>query len=240
MIPFFYNIDDLTFDDRDPLDTFDHGLNHDYVSHLRAIRGLLSRQDLAAVQLEVKIEESEQVAKNSRGEANEYAVARHTELLQGAIYQDAAHSMAAVGMLAPLIESIFLGVFENFGRKKPQGQLVNEIVDLINDESLGIREFMPNDLESTLEALFLYRNKMFHQGFEWTLTQRQAFAERLSEWASGWFDHSTSGGEPWIFYMSPEFISHCINTTEDVLRGLIRYQHGRCGKLWMKQENIDS
>ena len=240
MMPFFSNIDDITFDDRDPLDTFDHGLNHDYVSHLEAIRGLLSRQDFAAAQLEAQIAKAEQVAMKSRGEANEYAVARHTELLEETVYQDAAHSMAAVGMLAPLIESIFLGVFENFGRKKPKKQLVNEIMDLINDESLSIREFMPSGLKSTLEALFLYRNKMFHQGFEWALTQRQTFAERLSDWPDGWFDHSTSGGEPWIFYMSPDFISHCINTTEDVLRGLIRYQQGPDRKLWKEQENIDS
>lgn len=240
MMPFFSNIDDITFDDSDPLDTFDHGLNHDYVSHLEAIRGLLSRQDSAAAQLEAQIAKAEQVAMKSTGEANEYAVARHTELLEETIYQDAAHSMAAVGMLAPLIESIFLGVFENFGRKKPKKQLVNEIMDLINDESLSIREFMPSGLKSTLEALFLYRNKMFHQGFEWAPTQRQAFAERLSDWPYGWFDRSASGGEPWIFYMSPEFISHCINTTEEVLRGLIRYQQGPCRKLWKEQENIDS
>ena len=80
---------------------------------------------------------------------------------------------------------------------------------------------------------------MFHRGFEWPPRQRQAFAERLDEWPDGWFDSATSDGKPWIFYMSPEFIFHCIDTVEDVLRGLIRFQEGPGRKVWKCQEARD-
>ena len=236
---YFSDIESFNFDDHDPLEVFDHGLRHDYLSHIIAIRGLLWRQGHADSQLEGQIEDSGEVARRARGEANVVAVDRHIELIQFSIYQSAAHSMAAVGMLAPLTESVFRGIFEGVGRKKPSGQLTRSIMSMVDDECLGLGEYMPDDLRQTLEALFLYRNKMFHHGFEWPPGQRQAFAERLCEWPDGWFDSATSDGEPWIFYMSSEFISHCIDTLEDVLRGLIRFQDGPGLKIWRCLEARD-
>jgi hypothetical protein len=39
-------------------------------------------------------------------------------------------------------------------------------------------------------------------------------------WPSDWFEKSESGHEPWIFYMSQSFVSHCLAMIEDVLKGL--------------------
>ena len=235
----YFDIGNIDFDEHDPLDVFDHGLRHDYLSHLIAIRQLLWRQDRADSQLKGQIEDSEQIARRTSGEVNEVAVDRHIEFIQLSIYQSASHSMAAVGMLAPLTESIFRGVFEGVGRKKPSRHLARKIMEMVEDESLGLGEYMPDDLRHTLEALFLYRNKMFHHGFAWPQSQRQAFADRLRDWQDGWFDSATSDGEPWIFYMSPGFISHCIDTIEDVLRGLIRFQDGPGREVWKCPEDYD-
>ena len=229
---YFGYSDDFSFDGHDPLFTFDHGLRHDYLSQLNSIRALFWRQHHADAQLQAQIERMEGIARSSIGEANDLAVDQHIELIHNSIYQDAAHSMAAVGMVAPLLESIFKHVFEQLGRKKPERWLAKKIMEMVNDESLGMREYMPKDLKLTLDALFLYRNKMFHHGLEWPQTQRKAFADRLSDWPEGWFSSSTSDGEPWMFYMSGEFISHCLDTVEDVLRGLIRFQLGPGREIW--------
>ena len=228
----YFDISNIDLNEHDPLEVFDHRLRHDYLSQINAIRGLLWSQGHADRQLEGQIEDSGEVARRARGEANVVAVDRHIELIQFSIYQSAAHSMAAVGMLAPLTESIFGGIFEGVGRKKPRGHLVREIMSMVDDECLGLGEYMPDDLRQTLDALFFYRSKMFHHGFEWPPCPRKHFAESLDAWPKGWFDSATSDGEPWIFYMSPEFISHCLDTLEDVLRGLIRFQDGPGRKIW--------
>jgi hypothetical protein len=58
-----------------------------------------------------------------------------------------------------------------------------------------------------LEALFEYRNYMFHNGFEWPQARCAQFAARIdkSGWQD-WFSTFTRGGEPWIFYMTEAFI----------------------------------
>ena len=153
-------------------------------------------------------------------------------LAHDSIFQSAAHSMAAAGMLAPLLESIFNELFEQFERKKPRGHLVRNIIAMIDDERIGLRRFMPADLDQTLEALFLYRNKMFHHGLEWPSKQREEFAGRLEEWPEGWFSRSTAASVPWIFYMTLEFINHCLDMAENIFRGLGRYQNGPGRDTW--------
>ncbi|MCY4651842.1 MAG: hypothetical protein OXC95_01615 [Dehalococcoidia bacterium] len=236
---YFSDLSDFDFEQDDPLDAFGFDLEFDYMSQMEAIRGLLSRQEHVGTQTVTDIKRAEEVAKNSVGEANYYAVHRHIELIHHSIYQDAAHSMAAVGMLAPLIESIFRSTFRRIDKKLPRSYLVKNIMAVVNDKSVGMREYMPDDLDQTLDALFLYRNKMFHHGFEWRLSQREAFVCCLSNWPSEWFGESTSDDEPWMFYMSLEFISHCISTIEDVLRGLIRFKQGPGREIWKCSERDD-
>ena len=76
-----------------------------------------------------------------------------------------------------------------------------------------------------LAALFGYRNNMFHNGFEWPLEKREKFAQRIknSGWPDAWFGKATRDKEPWIFYMSPDFIEHCLHTIDQVLEGVGRY-----------------
>jgi hypothetical protein len=83
---------------------------------------------------------------------------------------------------------------------------------------------LPDGLESLLEALFSYRNKMFHCGFEWPKNECLRFAKRIEEknW-EGWFDRSEHGEEPWIFYMSDDFIKSCLEMIDKVLDAFGRY-----------------
>ena len=229
----------FNFDEDESPDPSEHGLRHDYMSQLFAIRMLLMRQDNSDAQLVSEIERIDEVARSSEGARNDRAVDQYVELAHDSVFQSAAHSMAAVGMLAPLLESIFNELFEQFGGKKPKGQLVRNIVAMIDDESVDLRRFMPTDLDQTLEALFLYRNKMFHYGLEWPSHQREQFAGCLEDWPEGWFSLSTTNNVPWMFYMTPEFIDHCLDMVESIFLGLCRYQRGPGRDSWKYPSDAD-
>ena len=72
-----------------PLEEFD------YDAQLIAVRSLLYRQDRADQELSARIEEAGEVAKRTRGCANDHAVDVWVALVQISCYQDAAHSMAS-------------------------------------------------------------------------------------------------------------------------------------------------
>ena len=192
----------------------------DYAAQLIAIRGLLSRQERADQELSDSIEKAAKVAERTRGRANDHAVEVHVELMQMSCYQDAAHSMAAVGTIAPFIESAFRRAFCAIGTELPQGRLVENIVKRMDEA--GMKKYMPDNLELTLSALFAYRNKMFHGGFEWSSEALKRFEKRLEQsgWPSEWFLIATTDNEPWMFYMSPDFVDHCLNMAERVTKGI--------------------
>ena len=96
----------------------------DYDAQFDAIRRLLYRQERSDQELVDNIEQVERVAEQTRGAASQLAVDQWVDLVHGSCYQDAAHSMAAVGMIAPFIESVFRQVFQRLDSKLPQHHLV--------------------------------------------------------------------------------------------------------------------
>ncbi len=200
-----------------PLEEFNHG------AQLVAIRGLLHRQELADQELSDRIKEADEVARRTRGRANEHAVDVWVELAEMSCYQDAAHSMAAVGMIAPLVESAFRAAFRSIGNELPSGSLVRNIVKRV--EEVGMKEYLPADLEPMLSALFAYRNKMFHGGFEWSSEELKRFERLMDEnrWLPDWFSKATSDDEPWMFYMTSAFVDHCLEMAEGIIRGIEQF-----------------
>ena len=205
----------------------------DYDAQLFAIRSLLIREERAASQRESRIEEVDQLAKRTRGAANYHVVEEWVDLVHGSCYQGAAHSTAAVGMLAPFIESVFRHAFpDDFERiekgKENRGLPLAGKVGKLVDE-VKIRKYMPDDLEATLGALFAYRNKMLHFGFEWPTKELERFEKQLedSRWPCDWFSKATSDERPWMFYMSPEFIDHCLELVEEVVDGIEKFDAKR-------------
>ena len=191
-----------------------------YDAQLVAIHGLLHRQVRAEQELSDRIKKADEVARRTRGRANDDAVDVWVELAEMSCYQDAAHSMAAVGMIAPLIESAFRAVFRAIGNELPPGNLVRNIIKGVDE--VGMKEYLPADLEPTLSALFTYRNRMFHGGFEWPSEELKKFERLLGEkrWPTDWFSGATSDGEPWMFYMTSSFVDHCLETVEEIIRGI--------------------
>ena len=197
-----------------PLEAFNHG------AQWVAICDLLERQARADRELADRIKDADEFTKRTTGRLNEHAVDVWVELAEMSCYQDAAHSMAAVGMIAPFIESFFREYFRSIGKDLPKGNLVRNIVKRM--EEVGMEEYMPTDIEPTLSALFAYRNKMFHGGFEWSSEELKRFERQLSEnrWSPDWFSWATSGTEPWMYYMTSGFIDHCLEMASGVIRGV--------------------
>ncbi len=229
-------------------------LNLDIESQLMAVHGLLNRNRAADAALMKEIAEIEAHAKTVSDHLGQHVVDEWVDRLHDSVYQDVAHSMAAVGMLAPLIESLFAQCFQAIGRKyfpqnqtlgphprwtsahqvqwdcrvvirngEPRKNVVEGIIQL--SDALGVTNRLPADLKPTLSALFDYRNKMFHLGFEWPMAEREKFAKKIVEekWPADWFSKATQGEEPWIYYMSPSFIEHVVAMVYHVLDGFSTY-----------------
>jgi len=114
------------------------------------------------------------------------------------------------------------------GKDKPRLALVPGIYELA--DVVDLTQYLSGDLRKMLEALFGYRNKMFHNGFEWPKNECQEFAKRIQQekWQA-WFSTSTRGPdkEPWIVYMTDEFIDHCLDMVERLLNSFGSYNKKR-------------
>jgi hypothetical protein len=225
--------------------------NSDYEGQLIAINELLQRHMVADQLLAEDIKVTEARARRSSGWKNERATDELISLLESSIFQDAAHSMAAVGMLAPLVESIFHQAFLETGayyatqsmhlpshprwleagedkwdchfvwnKGKKTKNLVEGIFQLA--AAVGLTPHLPENIEPRLKALFSYRNKMFHYGFEWPADQRSKFAKLIQseKWPDFWFKAATSGGQPWIYYMTGTYVLDCISVTRQTIEGI--------------------
>ena len=238
----------------------------DYASQLIAIRDLLDRQRNAEAEHTTKIKKAEHHARNPLRTRNpdpsiaaleeDFRQQHWIDQLHYSIYQDAAHSMAAVGLLSPFLESFFFQSFRLIGREMmsessvpsdherwqhaagdqwdchfvwKNGRRIRSLVDGIIQlvDAVRMKNHMPDDLQRTLSALFAYRNKMFHCGLEWPLTERKRFEQELSRWPEDWFSIATSGDDPWVFYMSAAFVAHCLDRAEQIIAGIGRFRKAR-------------
>lgn len=222
----------------------------DYEAQLLAIRNLLlSHRDAEEAEL-IRLREIEELGES---QSSQRLADDWVDQLHGMVYQDAAHSMAAIGLLAPFIESLFVHFFRYIatnttGEQRPistherwhqsstdywdcryvwrkgrrQRDVVRGILQL--SDAIGATANLPAALDTTLSALFAYRNQMFHWGLEWPINERERFTKRIqSEGWRDWFSKSESGGRPWIIYMSRDFVDHCIDMIDAIIDGIGRY-----------------
>jgi len=228
----------------------------DYESQLFAIRGVFKRHKEDEADLQVELDRLKNVADRTTGLRNVYAVGDWDWQAQQSVYEDAARSMSALGMLAPMIESVFHQAFfgvrdicieqdkslkDNsrpddlknpdyswdchyiWSKGKYRKGVTKGILQLA--EAIDLTPHLPSDIESTLESLFGYRNKMFHNGFEWPIKERENFLNRITDckWNQNWFNQASSGGKPWIIYMTDEYIQHCSETVEIIIEAFGSY-----------------
>ena len=206
----------------------------DYYNQFCAIRALLGRHHQADEDLSDEIRKTEKLAATKAGASSHRVDDHWADLMHTASFQDAAHSMAAVGMLAPTIESFFKHTFramgEPFQQRKREGF---PLAVMRVSQKVGMDQYLPADLKTTLQALWKYRNAMFHNGFEWPAQEAENFRNRLTDCPPDWFLVATSDGSPWMFYMSRGFVSHCVRALEMVFVGveyfIVDRERARCG-----------
>ena len=86
----------------------------DFEAQLLAIKDLLRRNRQADEDLEQKIKDLYEQAKRTTEvwRNSPYQDDRFVDETYQSFFQDAAHSMAAVGMLAPFLEAVFVASFQ--------------------------------------------------------------------------------------------------------------------------------
>lgn len=92
-------------------------------------------------------------------------------------------------------------------------------------EAIDLAPYLPDDFDKVIKIVFEYRNAMFHNGFEWALNKREKFQEMIENMGCqiSWIDLATSGKEPWAFYLTEEFIDHCMKNIGKILEGIGAY-----------------
>jgi hypothetical protein len=220
----------------------------DLEAQLAAVRSLLRRNEAADTALSIEIKDLENQAREAEEEYAWLVQDMWVERLEMSVYLDAAHSMAAVGMLAPMFEAMFTTLFRTlgasgsslpkktdrakradadywnpqilFGSKGRSDNLIGGILQLAEDT--GLKTLLPKDFGKVLTALFAYRNMMFHNGFEWPTDRRKSFADTLESQGvpEAWFSTSTRNKEVWIYYMSPAFVERCLALVSEVLTAI--------------------
>jgi hypothetical protein len=229
----------------------------DYQSQLLAIKEQLNRHLQEEELLNRRIEQLEQQAKYCDSEELAYIFScDRDEHCHHAVYQNAAHSTAAIGMLAPFVESLFHQTFLNLrswfdGSSLPDPQharwqmratlqwdchyasdnpsrkdLLRGIAEL--SKVVGLAPFLHSNYHQVLQALFSYRNRILHCGLEWPEKERIKFDALIKREGWGdWFSLSTSANKPWVFCLTEQFILACLNEIERILSGIGEFAFSR-------------
>ncbi len=245
---------DNYLDDRDYLYTLVHTI--DWQSQLLAVRLMLSRNRQAGEAFSKAIDEDAAEIEAYKGPHHDHWSDQHVDMLHESVYRDAAESMAAIGMIAPLVESTLGQSLAALGdmhdrknispgdhkrwkragdhtarwncqvyfdsKKEAKSNIILGLPQLA--EASGLDQFLPADFMTWFEAMFTYRNFMFHGGFEWALERREFFEKEIEK--KGWdqfFTCSKSNDRPWIYYITNEAIDALPTIVEDMLDSLGRF-----------------
>lgn len=94
---------------------------------------------------------------------------------------------------------------------------------------IGMDSRWPSASRPRMEALFRYRNKIFHHGLEWPADQCEKFAAEIrrrvadGSWREGWFPTSKPGGTPSMFWLTEMFTNECLEMFEYFLSEIGAY-----------------
>jgi hypothetical protein len=219
--------------------------DHDLEAQLIAIHGFLQRSSEVEAQEAAEIRK---LAERAKAIGSDRVVGMYTDSVHASVYSGAAHSAAAVGMLAPFVENLFTVIFRGIGKQEDDylgrernskrsklarslfwdphfqyraGEVKTNLVAGIMQlaEASRLAPLLPADTERVLDALFSYRNAMLHSGFEWAPEQRDKFAQRVKGWDPSWFLSAVSNGKPWVWYVSDIFIARVLKLIDEVLDG---------------------
>jgi hypothetical protein len=187
------------------------GEESDLDAQLLAIRDVLQRNRAAETAL---AEEIDALSDPLRSGASWRVQDLRVDRLHHSVYQDAAHSLSAAGMLAPLVETVFVRAFAAIGARPDWPSASTSRLDRAGranadfwkaqvyfprsgpgrtDIARGVQQLaqetgmaagLPSDYASVLTALFAYRNQVFHNGLEWPVARRETLDRLII--SEGW------------------------------------------------------
>ncbi|WP_156461954.1 hypothetical protein [Rhizobium sp. Leaf311] len=242
---------DNFLDDRDHLHTLLR--NVDWEAQLLAVRQMISRNRKAGEAFSASIKDDAAELDAYNGPHRHHWENRHVDMKFESSYSDAAESMAAIGMIAPMVESTIGQALTALGDmydsksihpgshkrwKRAEGHkhrwncqfYFDSKMEAHNDifrglpqlsSACGLDKFLSQDFKTWFEAMFRYRNYMFHGGFEWSLERRDNFEKEIEK--NGWgkfFTSSTTNSRPWIYYIRDEAIVAMPRMVEHMLDSL--------------------
>jgi hypothetical protein len=75
-------------------------------------------------------------------------------------------------------------------------------------------------MENTVNALFAFRNRALHNGYEWPMDTRHKFRNQIasSKWEA-WFPLSTWGDDPWLASVTDSFVQTCLDVAGETVKG---------------------
>jgi hypothetical protein len=186
---------------------------YDLEAQLIAIRGVLRQNREAEERVAEAIKSLDAQIREYAGGNREYLMHMENhwvDTLHGTVFQDAAHSMSAVGMLAPFLESLLVSIFAALQERfKEAGITVSDSIRGPSStakfwspnyyfenakwkkgivvgtrqlsDTVGLTDYLPADFGKTQDALTAYRNVVFHNGFEWPIKERQRFEALIKD-----------------------------------------------------------
>ena len=159
----------------------------DYASQLQAARDLLTHNVQADVALADDIRDAEGWVSQSSGDENDFAVDHTVELIFRSIYQRVGAQYGGSWRDHSIHRSGLQRCYPTGWRGITSGRFCEESTE-DHQPCWKWTATCLIKLAITTNALFRYRNELFHWGFEWPPHVRRNFEEAMNSWSSDWFE----------------------------------------------------
>jgi len=184
------------------------------------------------------------------------AEASALDLYHQSVFRDAAAVQAAVGTLAPFIEGFLAHAFDyllylsdrlesgdgsrDWGDRArlvgipdwPQADQQAPFIACVKKmtQALALEEWLDKNLLDRLELLFTFRNRSLHNAYRWPKATIARFKKCVDQrgWQP-WVQWAMCGEQPWMAYLTDEFISDQLSLTRrltDGFRSVVRARGG--------------
>ena len=206
----------------------------DHDAHLRAIDSFAQ-----AIKEWNELFDSEAKDASARKPQSEHEVDDIISIYYDTGFADLARSHAFICTMAAFLESLFKRCLPAVGKsfngslpnnhprvvrfanslssfwdprkpEKDQSGIAKRICDIL--EASGLNRYFGSEFARLITAVFAYRNRMVHNGYEWDPEERTQFNDQINrESWSQWFSVATIGDDPWFFTITPAFHDQCLN-----------------------------
>ncbi len=161
-------------------------------------------------------------------------------------FWDMSYSLAAIGIIAPYIESLFTAMFADYGKycapeesehdrfrnftkykwdphyfakksDRVETDIAKGILQLL--KCTGFKDGTIAKCKKFIPAIFRYRNLMFHNGVHWPKVKREVFIKEAK--GGGWYDWFLFDENSDFVYMGESFIEEILENIIEIVEEYI-------------------